>query len=209
MNVASDAWRFFIPLALVAAGLYLAGLPVLCAVASGLAFFILFFFRDPARDIPEEPELVVSPADGRVHRIDRDWFDETTGEKRTRISIFLSIFDVHINRFPVSGTIEKKEMRDGKFLAAFNHMASEENAQSVLVIKSDYGIVTVKQIVGLIARRIVCNAKQGQNAVKGERYGLIRFGSRMDVTLPANAEVNVNLKDKVHGGSSVLARLSG
>jgi phosphatidylserine decarboxylase len=169
---------------------------------------VLYFFRDPAREITAEPVAVVSPADGRVHRIDRDWYDETTREKRTRISIFLSIFDVHINRFPVSGTIEKKEMRPGRYLAAFNHMASEENAQSVLVINSDYGKVTVKQIVGIIARRIVCNADEGQSAVKGERYGLIRFGSRMDVTLPANAKVEVNLKDKVYGGSSLLARLS-
>jgi len=207
MSVASDAWRFFIPLALISAVLYLSGLTPAFAVAALLALFVLYFFRDPARVIPDEKNVVVSPGDGRVHRIDTDFLDEITGEKRKRISIFLSIFNVHINRFPVSGTIEKKEIRGGKFLAAFNHMASEENAQSVLVINSEYGIVTVKQIVGLIARRIVCRAAQGQTAVKGERYGLIRFGSRMDIILPFTAEINVKLKDKVHGGSSVLARL--
>lgn len=207
VSIASDAWRFFIPLAAVATGFYFAGQTVLCAVSWALAFFVLYFFRDPTREIPAEPDVVVSPGDGTVHRIDTDWFDETTGEKRQRISIFLSIFNVHINRFPVSGRIEKKEMRDGKFLAAFNHMASEENAQSVLVIDSDYGKVTVKQIVGLIARRIVCNAEQGDTAVKGERYGLIRFGSRMDITLPASAELKVKLKDKVYGGSTQLAHL--
>jgi len=208
MKIASDAWRFFIPLAAAAATLFAAGYSFAGAVAGGLALFVLYFFRDPFREIPEDPAAIVSPGDGRVVRIDRDWFDEITKEKRIRISIFLSIFNVHINRFPVSGKIEKKETRDGKFLAAFNHMASEENSQSVLVIDSDYGKVTVKQIVGLIARRIVCNARQGDSAVKGERYGLIRFGSRMDIILPARAEIKVRLKDKVHGGSSVLARFA-
>jgi len=207
MSVAPDAWRFFIPLALIAAIFYFTGqMPVFAAVAI-LALFVLFFFRDPTRVIPQEPNALVSPGDGRVHNIETDYFDETTGEKCKRISIFLSIFNVHINRFPVSGTIEKKEIRRGRFLAAFNHMASEENAQSVLVINSDYGVVTVKQIVGLIARRIVCYAEQGQTAVKGERYGLIRFGSRMDIIMPVSAEINVKLKDKVYGGSSVLAYL--
>ena len=207
MSIAPDAWRFFIPLALVSAALYIAGYTEAFGVVGALALFVLYFFRDPTRVIPEEKNVVVSPGDGLVHKIDNDYIDEITGEKRKRISIFLSIFNVHINRFPVSGTIEKKEIRGGKFLAAFNHMASEENAQSVVVINSAYGTITVKQIVGLIARRIVCNAVQGENAVKGERYGLIRFGSRMDIVLPISAEINVKLRDKVHGGSSVLAHL--
>ena len=207
MSIASDAWRFFIPLALISAVLYLAGQTTIFAVVAALALFVLYFFRDPTRVITKEPNALVSPGDGRVHKIETDYFDETTGEKCKRISIFLSIFNVHINRFPVSGTVEKKEIRPGKFLAAFNHMASEENAQSVVVINSEYGVITVKQIVGLIARRIVCNAAQGQSAVKGERYGLIRFGSRMDIIMPASAQINVKLKDKVYGGSSVLAHL--
>ena len=165
MSIAPDAWRFFIPLVAISTILYLSGLTVAFAVAATLTLFVLYFFRDPARIIPEEKNVVVSPGDGTVHKIDTDFVDEITGEKRKRISIFLSIFNVHINRFPVSGTIEKKEIRKGKFLAAFNHMASEENAQSVLVINSDYGPITVKQIVGLIARRIVCNAVQGESAV--------------------------------------------
>lgn len=206
MKVASDAWMFFIPLAVATVSLFTAGYFFAGAVVCGLALFVLYFFRDPFRQIPVDPSVVVSPGDGVIVRIDRDWFDEITKEKRIRISIFLSIFNVHINRFPVSGRIEKKEMRNGKFLAAFNHMASEENSQSVLVIDSDYGKVIVKQIVGLIARRIVCNARQGDLAVKGERYGLIRFGSRMDIILPASAEIKISLKDKVSGGSSVLAR---
>jgi len=206
VKIASDAWRFFIPTTAIAVIAFVAGFHTTGRVIGLLALFILFFFRDPERKIPEDPKTVVSPADGLVHKIDTDWFDETTGEKRTRLSIFLSIFDVHINRYPVSGVIEKNEIRPGRFLAAFNHMASEENAQSVLVINSEFGKVTVKQIVGLIARRIVCNAEQGAAVTRGERYGLIRFGSRMDVTLPKEAEITVKLREKVYGGSSVIAR---
>ncbi|GMT43079.1 MAG: phosphatidylserine decarboxylase proenzyme [bacterium] len=207
MKIASDAWNFFLPLAAASIFFFYAGIPITGAVTVVLALFVLFFFRDPSREISSNPAAAVSPADGTVARIDHDWYDETTGEKRIRISIFLTIFNVHINRFPVSGKIVSMEFREGKYLAAFNHLASEENSQSIVVINSDYGKVTVKQIVGLIARRIVCSARQGDMAVKGERYGLIRFGSRMDITFPANTELKVKVKDKVQGGSSVLAHL--
>jgi len=209
MKVASDAWQFFIPLAIVSAAFFGFRLPLPGLVVALLALFVLFFFRDPHRDIPVEPTALISPADGLIHRIDKDWFDPETGEKRIRISIFLSVFNVHINRYPVAGKVEKVDIRPGKFLAAFNHMASEENAQSVVLINSPYGKIVVKQIVGLIARRIVCNAKAGDTVVKGDRYGLIRFGSRMDITMPATATVAVKLKDKVAGGSSILAHLKG
>lgn len=198
---------FFIPVAGIAVGFFLGRMPVMGSAALLMAAFILFFFRDPERVIPAEPNAVVSPADGLLHKIDTDWFDPETGEKRTRVSIFLSVFNVHVNRFPVSGKISKREVREGKFLAAFNHLASEDNAQVVLVIDSPYGKITVKQIVGLIARRIVCHAQLGQVAVKGERYGLMRFGSRMDVTVPSSAELKVKVGDKVQAGSTILALL--
>jgi phosphatidylserine decarboxylase len=207
IKIASDAWMFFFPLVILAGGFIWAGYNATGSLFFGLALFILFFFRDPDREIPAVPNGVVSPADGTVIRIDRDWLDDTTGEKRTRVSIFLSIFSVHVNRFPVSGKIIKKEFHHGKFMAAFNHLASEENSRSVLVIDTEYGIVTVKQIVGLIARRIVCNANEGDEAVKGARFGLMRFGSRMDVIMPSSAELKVELKDKVKGGSSIIALL--
>lgn len=215
MKVASDAWRFFLPMlavfaAIVGHGLYW-GFGYLVGgaafVVGVLAVFVLFFFRDPTRVIPPNPAELVSPGDGLVHKIDKDWQDPETGEKRTRVSIFLSVFNVHINRYPVSGTVEKVEIRGGKFLAAFNHMASEENAQSVVLISSPYGKIVVKQIVGLIARRIVCNAKAGVAVTKGDRYGLIRFGSRMDITMPSSATLKVAVGDKVAGGSSILAIL--
>ena len=207
MKVASDAWRFFLPVMAVAVVLYFTQFYVMTIVVCLLAGFILFLFRDPDRVIPAELNAVVSPADGLLHKIDTDWFDAETGEKRTRVSIFLSVFNVHVNRFPVSGKIVKREAREGKFLAAFNHLASEDNAQVALVIDSPYGKVGVKQIVGLIARRIVCHAQLGQQAVKGERYGLMRFGSRMDVTVPASAELKVKVGDKVQAGSTILALL--
>jgi len=204
--VAKEAWVFVLPLLIVAGLLFYFGFGNTALFFFGLTLFVIFFFRDPKREISKDPLTVVSPGDGKVVKIDRDWFDDTTGEKRIRISIFLSVFNVHINRYPVSGKVVKKEILDGKFLAAFNHMASEENSRSVVTIDSPYGMVTVKQIVGLIARRIVCRSQVGNYAVKGNRYGLIRFGSRMDVTLPADAEVLVGLKDNVNGGSSLLAR---
>ncbi|MBI3795299.1 MAG: phosphatidylserine decarboxylase family protein [Nitrospinae bacterium] len=207
MKVAGDAWNFFVPSFATGTALVYFGYPVVGELFLIIAGFVLFFFRDPTRVIPSDPRELVSPADGLVHKIDEDWFDPETGEKRIRLSIFLSVFNVHINRYPVSGTVEKVEIRDGKFLAAFNHMASEENAQSVLVIASPYGRIVFKQIVGLIARRIVCWAKAGDVAVKGERFGLIRFGSRMDVTMPAGTRLKVKVGDKVSGGSSVLATL--
>jgi phosphatidylserine decarboxylase len=216
MKVASDAWRFFLPLLAVCAVLFgygwfngfgyvISGAVFVVAV---FAFFVLYFFRDPHRDIPPNPAELVSPGDGVVHKIDLDWLDPETGEKRTRVCIFLSVFNVHINRYPVSGKVEKVEIRGGKFLAAWDHMASEENAQSMILISSPYGKIVVKQIVGLIARRIVCHAKAGDTAVKGDRYGLIRFGSRMDITMPSSAKLKVALGDKVAGGSSVMAVLA-
>ncbi len=207
MKIASDAWRFFLPLYAVATICWFTHWYVVSSLVALLGLFVLFFFRDPDREIPAQANAVVSPADGLLHKIDTDWFDEETGEKRTRVSIFLSVFNVHVNRFPVSGKIVKRETREGKFLAAFNHLASEENAQAVLVIETPYGRIAVKQIVGLIARRIVCHAQYGQTAVKGERYGLMRFGSRMDVTFPSSAQLNVKVGDKVKAGSTILAFL--
>jgi phosphatidylserine decarboxylase len=207
IKFASDAWMFFFPLVILAGGFVWAGYNGTGSAFFGLALFVLFFFRDPDREIPALPNGVVSPADGTVIKIDHDWLDDTTGEKKIRVSIFLSIFNVHVNRFPVSGKIVKKEFHHGKFLAAFNHLASEVNSRSVLVIDTAYGKVTVKQIVGLIARRIVCNANEGDEAVKGERFGLMRFGSRMDVIMPPTAELKVGLKEKVKAGSSLIALL--
>ena len=165
-----------------------------------LSAFIAFFFRDPERKIPEDPSVVVSPADGKVVEILRQ------ADKTIRISIFLSVFNVHINRAPIDGVVESTQYTPGKFKAAFDPSASVENEQNVLVI--DHGSYKIKlsQIAGLLARRIVCWKKAGDHVQKGERIGLIKFGSRVDLFLPEIVIPSVKLGDRVRGGSTIMGR---
>jgi phosphatidylserine decarboxylase len=166
-----------------------------------LAAFCLYFFRDPERVIPEGP-VAVSPADGKVVHI------RPTPGGGVRISIFLNIFNVHVNRIPVAGRITAIEYKAGSYLMAHKELASGENEQNTLTIEPDdpaAGPVVVKQIAGLIARRIVCYKKIGERVRKGERFGLIKFGSRADIFLGPEWRPTVKIGDKVAGGSSVLA----
>ena len=168
-----------------------------------LAAFVFYFFRDPERAIPSEPGAVVSPADGRVVVVtDEDY----AGRPGKRISIFLAIWNVHVNRSPAAGTILKMDYRPGKFLAAMMARASTENEQNVISLSTASGEMVFKQIAGLIARRVVCWKKAGDIVMRGERIGLVRFGSRVDLWVPRDAEILVTLGDNVKGGSSVLAR---
>jgi phosphatidylserine decarboxylase len=168
-----------------------------------LAAFVFYFFRDPERVIPNESDAVVSPADGRVVVVtDEDY----AGVPGKRISIFLAIWNVHVNRSPVAGTILKMDYRPGKFLAAMMARASTENEQNVISLSTASGEMVFKQIAGLIARRVVCWKKTGDIVQRGERIGLVRFGSRVDLWVPRDAEILVALGDNVKGGSSVLAR---
>jgi len=171
----------------------------------GLPFFLLagfcvYFFRDPERTIPEGP-VAVSPADGKVMLV------RTLGDGRRRISIFLNIFDVHVNRAPVSGTVVERIYRKGRYRMAHKEVASEENEQNSLTIESGNTRVVVSQIAGLIARRIVCTKDVGDSVQKGERFGLIKFGSRTDLDLGPEWEIVVQPGDRVRGGSSILARM--
>jgi len=168
-----------------------------------LGLFVLYFFRDPERRIPEEPDAVVSPADGRVVVVTPE---ERDGRPGQRISIFLSVFDVHVNRAPVSGTIASLEYRRGSFHGAMFARASAENEQNVIRLSTPRGDMEFKQIAGLIARRILFWKERGQAVGIGDRVGMIRFGSRVDVWLPAAAEIVVRQGDTVRGGSSILAR---
>jgi phosphatidylserine decarboxylase len=168
-----------------------------------LAAFVFYFFRDPERVIPNESDAVVSPADGRVVVVtDEDY----AGVPGKRISIFLAIWNVHVNRSPVAGTILKMDYRPGKFLAAMMARASTENEQNVISLSTASGEMVFKQIAGLIARRVVCWKKAGDIVQRGERIGLVRFGSRVDLWVPRDAQILVALGDNVKGGSSVLAR---
>lgn len=172
----------------------------------GLAAFVFSFFRDPERRIPDEPGAVVSPADGRVVVVTNE---ENAGRAGKRISIFLAIWNVHVNRAPAAGTITKLEYRPGKFLAAMLERASVENEQNIIALSTDTGEMMFKQIAGLIARRVVCWKKVGDHVARGERIGLVRFGSRVDLWVPKEAEILVALGDNVKGGSSVVARWPG
>ena len=171
-----------------------------------LALFFLWFFRDPRRAIPDEPGLVVSPADGKVTQVAL----VTTPEgERLRMSIFLSVFDVHVNRTPVAGILREVRYRKGAFLNAMNPACAEHNEQNLAVVECDEGYqVSFIQIAGLLARRIVFTKRVGQALARGERVGLIKFGSRTDVLLPGHAEPLVKPGDRVRGGSSVIARVS-
>ena len=189
------------------AGLTGAGLliGILFSPAWGMPFFLtaafcLYFFRDPERPIPEGP-VAVSPADGKV--VDVRAMDNGS----RRISVFLNIFDVHVNRVPIGGKITDRSYQRGRFLMAHRADASTENEQNVLRIEGDGVTVVVKQIAGLIARRIVCHKHVGESVEKGERFGLIKFGSRMDIFLGPEWDLTVRAGDRVKGGSSVIARL--
>jgi phosphatidylserine decarboxylase len=169
-----------------------------------LAFFFLWFFRDPDRAIPPDPGAVVSPGDGKV----TDISPVTIGnEKRKRISIFLSLFDVHVNRAPIAGTIRDIRYQRGKFLNAMNTVSAEQNEQNIVTIDGDGQTVVFKQIAGLLARRIVFYPKIGDRIERGQRVGLIKFGSRVDVLIDSAASLNVKVGDRVRGGASVLAYL--
>ena len=193
------------PLALAGAAGAL-GWTAVGVVLLGFTVFVACFFRNPTRDIPGDDRTVVSPADGRIIAVGET--ESADGGKFLRIGIFLSVFDVHVNRAPVAGRVVSVERGGEKYLAAFNAKAESHNVRCAMVLETATGIrVPVVQITGLIARRIVCHPEVGEWVERGARYGLIRFGSRTDVLLPLGSEALVSRGDKVRGGSSELARL--
>jgi phosphatidylserine decarboxylase len=169
-----------------------------------LAAFFLWFFRDPERVIPSDVGAVVSPADGKVTEVAIVRLD---GTGYTRISIFLNVFNVHVNRSPIAGVIRRVRYQEGRFLNAMDPACAECNEQNTVTVAADGQQIVFKQIAGLLARRIVFTKEMGDKVERGERVGLIKFGSRTDVFLPAAAEVCVKAGDHVKGGSSILAML--
>jgi phosphatidylserine decarboxylase len=199
-----DGVHYALGLCVVAAvGGWLAG-PAYVFLPLLLAVFFLWFFRDPERAIPAEAGAVVSPADGKVTDVETI---AVNGQPRTRISIFLSVFDVHVNRSPVSGIITNVEYKRGRFHNAMGAASAVENEQNIVTVEGDGHTVVFKQIAGVLARRIVFTKKIGDRVERGERVGLIKFGSRMDIVLDSAADVRVRVGDRVRGGSSVLAHL--
>ena len=198
-----DGYRFLaapLALSILAAVFGLIGTSIaLLAVAA----LIGYFFRDPERNVPADPSVVVSPADGRVMEVAAESLDGRAGR---RISIFLAVWNVHVNRAPMAGRLERLEHRPGKFYAAMRSRASLENEQNVFYLDTERGGIVFKQVAGWIARRVISWKSAGDSLALGERIGLIRFGSRMDVWLPEGAEVLVRPGQKVAAGESVVAR---
>jgi phosphatidylserine decarboxylase len=197
---------YFYAAPLIAAAILIGWLtnPAWSIVPVLLAIFFLWFFRDPDRAIPQQPGAVVSPGDGKV--TDVSIVAVGTGT-RVRMSIFLSVFDVHVNRSPIDGTIRDVRYQKGKFLDARSPLSAEQNEQNTVTVEGEDQTVVFKQIAGLLARRIVFNPKIGDCVARGQRIGLIKFGSRVDVMFDSAAKLNVKVGDRVQGGATVLALL--
>ncbi len=177
-----------------------------------LVLFAFWFFRDPDRTTPsealEDSSIVIAPADGRVVEIIEEPENYYMKETVRRVSIFLSPLDVHVNRSPVSGKVEFYHYNPGKYLVAYHPKSSDENEQSRIGVMTDYGKILFKQIVGIVARRLVCELKVGDSVKVGDKFGMMKFGSRMDVMLPLDAAIKVKVGDRVVAGESEIARLS-
>jgi phosphatidylserine decarboxylase len=184
------------------------GWTIVAVGAAILTLFVSWFFRNPTRVIPQGPGLIVAPGDGRVLAIEEEFEPRFIKDRSIRISIFLNVFDVHINRLPCEGVIEDVQYQPGLFLVASKPDATLRNEQNAVMIRTAQGAkVLCVQVAGLIARRIVCWVSPGDRAVRGERFGLIRFGSRMDTFLPIGTAVKVVVGDRVKGGETILGEL--
>ncbi|HWG97530.1 MAG TPA: phosphatidylserine decarboxylase family protein [Nitrospira sp.] len=184
------------------------GWPVVACVGAIATLFSAWFFRNPARVVPQGPKLVVAPGDGKVIAIEEEFEPRYLKERSVRLTIFLNVFDVHINRMPCDGVIEDVQYQPGLFLVASKPEATLRNEQNTMMIKTHEGIkVLCVQVAGLIARRIVCWISPRDRAIRGERYGLIRFGSRMDTFLPMGTILRVAVGERVKGGETILGEL--
>src|ERR1700730_653779 len=197
-----EGYYFGLPLLLVGGAAWLLHWNITAYFLLFLAAFVFSFFRNPDRMIPTDPGAVVSPGDGRVVVVKEE---DYAGKPGRRISIFLAVWNVHVNRAPSAGRITKIEYRPGKFVAAMRAQASAENEQNIFTLSSDAGELVFKQIAGLIARRVVSWKKPGDIVARGERIGVVRFGSRVDLWVPQQAEILVKVGQNVKGGSSILA----
>lgn len=207
--IAREGFPFIAVLAVAAGLAFMAGMEGFACLFSVFTLFVVWFFRNPQRKTPDTPGLVMSPADGRVIRIEETATAASPGHTFQKISIFMSVFNVHVNRIPYSGRIKSISYRKGKFLAANLDKASELNERNTIVMETNDGreIVTV-QIAGLIARRIVCWLNEGMQVCRGERFGLIRFGSRVEVFLPLDSKLLVKVGDKVKAGETPIGEMT-
>ena len=203
--VAAEGWPFIFPPAAAACILGWMGWWPAAAALGAVTLCFLAFFRDPDRIAPVVPGAVLAPADGRVMRVVE--IDDPWVGRAVRVSIFLSPLDVHVNRSPVAALVEGVQHAAGRFLAAYRDEASELNERCTLALQGEAARVGVKQIAGVLARRIVCRARQGDKLQAGERFGLIRFGSRTDLVVPQGTEIRVRVGDRVRGGETIMGVL--
>lgn len=205
--LAPDAYWLATPLVVVAGVTWGAGVFAATAVFGALALFVVSFFRNPQRTIPDEEAVAVAPADGRVLSVEE--VETDAGEKGLRIAIFLSVFNVHINRAPVAGRVRRVERAGESYFAAFRPTALHHNVRLAMELETESGQrVTVTQITGWLARRIICQPEPGDWVERGTRYGLIRFGSRTDVLLPPGSRARVVAGDRVRGGATIVASMA-
>lgn len=206
MRIAREGYPYIFGLALVTLLIALIGWSWVAAVAGFLTFCVAAFFRDPDRSPPPGEDLILSPADGRLMEI-RETKGNGAAEPGTRLSIFMSPLDVHVNRSPIRGAVEDVEYKKGRFIAAYKETSSENNEQNALTLVGARGRkLRVVQIAGVLARRIVCKVKPGDGLEAGQRFGIIMFGSRVDIFLPSGARLEVSEGRHVKGGETILAR---
>jgi len=179
-------------------------LKILFLISLLLVAFTIYFFRDPDRNTPQEKNTIISPADGKVILIEDVKENDFFKDEVIMISVFMSVFNVHVNRIPLTGEVTYFNYKKGAFLQAYKDDASYENEQTIIGIENDGFKILFKQIAGIVARRIVCNIRQGWKVKQGERFGMIKFGSRLDIFLPKSVEIKVKLNDKVKAGETII-----
>jgi phosphatidylserine decarboxylase len=206
--VAKEGMRFILSLAALSLILWVARYPTLAGFFTLLTLFVVYFFRDPERSIPPGEKAILSPADGRVIQVQPCLEERFLKGRAIKVSVFMSLFNVHVNRNPLTGQIVDSSYSPGKFIRADLHQASTANEQNALLVETADGArLLVVQIAGLIARRIVCWVKKGDRIVRGQRFGLIQFGSRLDIYLPENTNLRVHIGQKALAGQTVLGTL--
>lgn len=207
LRIAPEGFPYVTAAVILTFAVYFIGKPWMALFPLVIFLYMLLFFRDPERIIPEDRDTFVSPADGKIILI-KDTIEEVyTGEKVKQISIFMSVFNVHVNRSPCDGRVDKVKHTPGGFRAAYTNEAELSNENIAMLLNTGYGKILVRQVAGLIARRAVCRVSPGDSLKKGQRYGIIKFGSRVDIYLPEDVRVKVVLGQKVKAGETVLAAI--
>lgn len=204
MKFAHEGYPFIIFFAVITIAAFTAGGALTALLPFILTLFMLYFFRDPDRTAPEGDNIFVSPADGKVILIKNVREDQYLKNDAIEISIFMSPLNVHVNRAPCDGVVESVVHTKGKFLSAFKHEASLQNENIAMLLNTKYGKILVRQVAGFVARRAVCRVKPGDTLKKGQRYGIIKFSSRLDVYLPKDTDIKVKLGDKVKAGETII-----